>query len=131
MGWGEGQSNTEDTLLESLSINPAIEEVGRVICKSEHEKCSDGSCIPSGWWSPGGKTGTRTAPTAATSPIARRQLLNDDSNVMRITTGGATTETARQRRFCVTGGPTARTAATKMWSVLRRSTRARALSKSG
>ena len=73
---------------------------------------SDGTCIPSGWWY--GATGTRTAPMSATSSIACRPQ-DDDSNVIRITTGGATMETVCRRRFGVTGGPTARTAATKVW----------------
>ena len=57
--------------------------------------------------SDGGAMVTRTAPTPATSPIARWQQ-DDDSNVIRITNGDATTETACRRGFGVTGGPTAR-----------------------
>ena len=51
---------------------------------------------------------------SATSSIACRPQ-DDDSNVIRITTGGATMETVCRRRFGVTGGPTARKAETKVW----------------
>ena len=42
----EGESNTEDLILEAFNMDSEIENV---TCESSHEKCADGTCIPSRW----------------------------------------------------------------------------------
>ena len=51
----KGQSNTEDLLLNLYSIEAfnTDSEIENVTCESSHEKCSDGTCIPSRWWCDG------------------------------------------------------------------------------
>ena len=46
----EGQSNTEDFILEAFNMDSEIENV---TCESSQENCSDGTYIPSRWWCDG------------------------------------------------------------------------------
>ena len=47
----KGQSNTGDLLLNLYSVEAfnVDSEIENVTCESSHEKCSDGTCIPSRW----------------------------------------------------------------------------------
>ena len=80
----EGQSTTDDTLLESLSID---EEVESVVCKSEHEKCSDGTCIPFGWWCDGDEDCADASDESNCSMAARRRQQCDPDNHRRCNNG--------------------------------------------
>ena len=47
----KGQSNTGDLLLNLYSVEAfnVDTEIENVTCESSHEKCADGTCIPSRW----------------------------------------------------------------------------------